>query len=246
MEPNLSDDIILGEDLGSDFLFHWIDIAKAKAKPKSVKLMRAKALEEATQDAQDSEALQSSGASPVLLEDIFNFSDSFFDEMPINATAPDDTADPVPLPSLATDCSDRATLIKQQHADTSLATVQQLADKQMRGYEYVNGLLVHCDVTKDNTPVRQIVLPQQRRHIALKLAHNGDLGGHRSVKRTLQCLYPCVTWPNVSRNSAKTLTGRLARWALLLQEFDFKIRYRPGSKNTNADTLSRLVSEDVP
>ena len=33
-------------------------------------------------------------------------------------------------------------------------------------------------------------------------------------------------------NSAKTLTGRLARWALLLQEFDFKIRYRPGSKNT--------------
>ena len=26
VEPNLSDDIILGEDLGSDFLFHWIDI----------------------------------------------------------------------------------------------------------------------------------------------------------------------------------------------------------------------------
>ena len=31
-------------------------------------------------------------------------------------------------------------------------------------------------------------------------------------------------------NSAKTLTGSLARWALLLQEFDFKICYHPGSK----------------
>ena len=48
METNLSDDIVLGEDLGSDFLFHWIDIAHTKAK---FKLMRAKALEEATQDA---------------------------------------------------------------------------------------------------------------------------------------------------------------------------------------------------
>ena len=113
-----------------------------KAKPKSVKLTRAKTLEEATQDAQDSEALQSSGAAPVLLEDIFNFSDSFFDEMPINTTAPDANADPIPLPCLATDCSDCATLIKQQHADTSLATVRQLADKQMRGYECIDGLLV--------------------------------------------------------------------------------------------------------
>ena len=35
------------------------------------------------------------------------------------------------------------------------------------------------------------------------------------------------------------LTGKLARWALILQEYDFVIQYRPGTHNTNADGLSR-------
>ena len=36
------------------------------------------------------------------------------------------------------------------------------------------------------------------------------------------------------------LPNRLARWALLLQEFDFTIEHRPGRANQNADALSRL------
>ena len=35
------------------------------------------------------------------------------------------------------------------------------------------------------------------------------------------------------------LTGKLARWALILQEYDFTIMFRPGSSNANADGLSR-------
>ena len=46
-------------------------------------------------------------------------------------------------------------------------------------------------------------------------------------------------------NCARTLTGRLAWWALLLKEFDFTIKYCPGSKNPNANSLSHLNPEDI-
>ena len=39
--------------------------------------------------------------------------------------------------------------------------------------------------------------------------------------------------------SVKQMTGRLARWSLLLQGYDFTIYHRPGKKNTAADALSR-------
>ena len=37
----------------------------------------------------------------------------------------------------------------------------------------------------------------------------------------------------------KDATGRLARWSLLIQQFDFEIIHRPGKDHTNADSLSR-------
>ena len=40
----------------------------------------------------------------------------------------------------------------------------------------------------------------------------------------------------------RALTGRLARWMLLLQEFDFDIQHRPGVQHAIADYLSRLES----
>ena len=40
--------------------------------------------------------------------------------------------------------------------------------------------------------------------------------------------------------SVSDVSGRLARWRLLLQEFDFTIRYKKGIKNTIADAISRL------
>ncbi|OBZ71994.1 hypothetical protein A0J61_11882, partial [Choanephora cucurbitarum] len=50
------------------------------------------------------------------------------------------------------------------------------------------------------------------------------------------------------RHKNSDLRGRLARWALSLQQHDFKIVYRPGSKNAGPDALSRFpaVSDSMP
>ena len=47
-------------------------------------------------------------------------------------------------------------------------------------------------------------------------------------------------------NSAHHQNGRLARWAIRLQPFSFKIVYRPGPLNGNADGLSRGFSDSAP
>ncbi len=39
--------------------------------------------------------------------------------------------------------------------------------------------------------------------------------------------------------SAKRLNHRQAKWALLFTQFNFTVTYRPGSRNTKADALSR-------
>ncbi|KAK3570478.1 hypothetical protein QTP86_019826 [Hemibagrus guttatus] len=44
--------------------------------------------------------------------------------------------------------------------------------------------------------------------------------------------------------AAKRLNPRQARWALFFTCFDFTISYRPGSKNTKADALSRLFTPE--
>ena len=45
-------------------------------------------------------------------------------------------------------------------------------------------------------------------------------------------------------NTTQQGNGRLARWAIQLQPFTFKVKYRKGSEHINADSLSRYFEED--
>ena len=39
------------------------------------------------------------------------------------------------------------------------------------------------------------------------------------------------------------LSGRLARWILLLEDFDYTVEYKPGRMHLQADHLSKLSKE---
>ena len=78
-----------------------------------------------------------------------------------------------------------------------------LAQQQLTGYAYLDGVVIHTVCTDALSPDRIVVLSSARRLVALKLAHNSDFGGHCGVKRSLKRLYNCVTWPNISRDVSK-------------------------------------------
>jgi hypothetical protein len=44
----------------------------------------------------------------------------------------------------------------------------------------------------------------------------------------------------IKNNKVDEIKGKIARWALKIQQFDFTIKYRAGKGNTNANALSRL------
>ena len=46
--------------------------------------------------------------------------------------------------------------------------------------------------------------------------------------------------------SKQLLTGKLVRWMLLLQEFEFEIQHRPGAQYMVADYLRRIENDDFP
>ena len=194
---DLTDDVLLGSDLGLDNLGNWL----TQANTKLVCQTRAQAAQEQAQETVDREAFVNSGAETHTLGELFDFEDDFFAPEPVHATHPDPNPSGLTLPNLTPD-SDKSLVIEQQANDFSLNTIRELANQQLRGYAYLDGVLIHSNCTDTLSPVCRVVLPTPRRPVALKLAHNSDFGGHCGVKRTLKRLYPSVTWPNISRDVA--------------------------------------------
>ncbi|KAL0188527.1 hypothetical protein M9458_015626, partial [Cirrhinus mrigala] len=69
---------------------------------------------------------------------------------------------------------------------------------------------------------------------------NYDVGNHELLAIKLALEEP------QELHEAKRLNPRQARWALFLTRFNYKITFRPGTKNTKADALSRQFSADSP
>ncbi len=47
-----------------------------------------------------------------------------------------------------------------------------------------------------------------------------------------------IKWLMTNDMTNDKLTGKLARWVLILQEYEFKVIHRPGITHQNADTMS--------
>ena len=45
---------------------------------------------------------------------------------------------------------------------------------------------------------------------------------------------------------ARDVSGRLARWSLVIQQFDLTVVHRPGKAHINADALSRAPVDPAP
>ena len=63
----------------------------------------------------------------------------------------------------------------------------------------------------------------------------------RLVPFTVQTDHNALTWLMKSQN----LTGKLARWSLILQEYNFTVVHRPGRVHSNVDALSRRPLEEA-
>ena len=61
---------------------------------------------------------------------------------------------------------------------------------------------------------------------------------------TIYTDHSALQWLLKLKTIKNGLTGRLARWQLILQPYDYEIKYRPGTVNNNADALSRIPAQD--
>ena len=94
----------------------------------------------------------------------------------------------------------KETFKQAQEQDKSLAKVRYLADKEMSGYGYKEGLIIRKFKGKDNQS--SIVVPSSLRMEVLKLAHDSVFAGHLGITATKKSLMSRFTWPGVTKDIA--------------------------------------------
>ena len=94
----------------------------------------------------------------------------------------------------------KETFKQAQEQDKSLSKVRYLADKEMSGYGYKEGLIIRKFKGKDNQS--SIVVPSSLRMEVLKLAHDSVFAGHLGITATKKTLMSRFTWPGVTKDIA--------------------------------------------
>ncbi len=79
--------------------------------------------------------------------------------------------------------------------DPSLSNFRDLADRNLNGYTWKDGLLMHVSLDPDNTEIQRIVLPKCRRQNVLRLAH--DNTAHVGCRGMRKIIGQRFTWPGV-------------------------------------------------
>ena len=90
------------------------------------------------------------------------------------------------------------------------------------------------------TPAERNYSTTEREALAVVWAVNKFRGYIEGARTRIASDHQPLRW----LMSLRTPTGRLARWALLLQPFNLDIQYVPGKSNVIADMLSRIQPED--
>ena len=208
---------LLGSDLGrkmTEFLMSRVMESWEEKSDEAVpvRLTRAQAAKERAQEEEDVLVSAESESTPVLLEDVFDFPDSYF-EPDVVATPVDDLnsdvvlGDELPLPEVR-DC-DTHKLVKEQEDDPTLAKCLKLGLAEEKGYGFANKVLVHYTPDDFGDSVMRVVLPVGRRLQVMELAHSHLAAGHFGFKKTFakiarHFLWPCM-WGQI-KSFVKTCT----------------------------------------
>ena len=94
-------------------------------------------------------------------------------------------------------------LIAQQNQDPTSQKIRNWAERGEFEYRYNDGVLVHLQEDEVGHDYHQIVVPVDRRHQLLVLAHASSTAGHFSKRKTLGLLQHAFTWPGLTKDITK-------------------------------------------
>ena len=176
-----------------------------------IRATRAQVRKELEEEESDSLASEQADCDPVPLPEIADYPEAYFDEdceaTPVEAwsTLPEADLIEIALPRVAGTGS--ASLVAEQQADVTLKNVLEMAKKGENGYEFSQGVAVHCIKDELGDSVKRMVVPVGRRQQVLELGHSNLLAGHFGVKKTYARITRNFLWPGLSVQVKELIRG---------------------------------------